>query len=98
MPAEAWQSDWPGPLHTVEAARLIKVPRGKLVRWLRGHQIGSHSYERLWAPQVDLQDGPSYLGFRDLIDARVRATGCTDGRLETRRSMPTNRRLAWSPS
>ncbi len=62
-----------------EAGRLIEVPRAKLVRWLRGHRIGARSYERLWAPQVDLQDGRVYLGFRDLMDARVAARFIKEG-------------------
>lgn len=54
-----------------EAGRLLRIPSGKVVRWLRGHRIGTHNYEPLWKPQVDLQDGHTYLGFRDLMEARV---------------------------
>jgi hypothetical protein len=54
-----------------EAERLIGVRRGKIVRWLRGHGIRGRHYERLWKPQVDLGDGHVYLGFHDLMEARV---------------------------
>jgi uncharacterized protein (DUF433 family) len=54
-----------------EAARLIGVPGQKLVRWLRGHSIGGRDYEPLWSPQVDLRDGSTYLGFLDLVQARL---------------------------
>ena len=54
-----------------EAERLIGVPRGKLARWLRGHVVGGRRYDRLWAPQIDLGDGRVYLGFHDLMEARV---------------------------
>lgn len=54
-----------------EAARLAAVPAGKISRWLSGHKIGNRFYEPLWRPQVDLQDGKVYLGFRDLMEVRV---------------------------
>src|SRR5689334_675393 len=54
-----------------EASRLLRIPAGKLVRWLRGHEVKGHWYERLWQPQVDLGDGKIYLGFRDLMELRA---------------------------
>jgi hypothetical protein len=38
---------------------------------LHGHQIGDAHYGPLWTPQIDLDDGHAYLGFRDLLEARV---------------------------
>ncbi|QFT29426.1 hypothetical protein FIV00_02915 [Labrenzia sp. THAF82] len=56
----------------VEAERLLKVPSRKISRWLRGHQIkGKGNYEPLWTPEVDLEDGKVFLGFRDLMEVRV---------------------------
>jgi uncharacterized protein (DUF433 family) len=55
----------------VEAGRLLHIRAAKIARWLRGHQIGAHEYEPLWTPQVDLDDGRIYLGFRDLMEVRV---------------------------
>lgn len=54
-----------------EAARLVSIPARKIVRWLRGHDVKGVHYERLWEPQIDLGDGHVYLGFRDLMEARV---------------------------
>lgn len=54
-----------------EAGRLLDVPAAKISRWLRGHRIGERGYEPLWTPQVDLDDGRIYLGFRDLMEVRV---------------------------
>lgn len=54
-----------------EAARLIGVRSGKIVRWLRGHTVGETHYDRLWTPQIDLNDDEVYLGFRDLMEVRV---------------------------
>lgn len=54
-----------------EAERLIGVSRSKLVRWLRGHDVGDRHYDSLWSPQVDLGDGQVHLGFHDLMEARV---------------------------
>ena len=54
-----------------EAGRLLRVAPGKLSRWLRGHTMKGTRYERLWEPQVDIGDGHVYLGFRDLMEARV---------------------------
>jgi len=54
-----------------EAGRLLHVRPQKIVRWLRGHNIGGQPYEPLWSPQVDLDDGHIYLGFRDLMEVRI---------------------------
>lgn len=56
-----------------EAARLIKVPAPKLIRWLRGHGSGNRAYEPLWHGQIDIGDGATYLGFLDLIQCRMAA-------------------------
>lgn len=54
-----------------DAGCLIAVPAQRLRRWLRGHTTARGRYEALWKPQVDLEDGHVYLGFRDLMEARV---------------------------
>jgi hypothetical protein len=54
-----------------EAGRLLHVRPQKIVRWLRGHMIGDQRYDPLWPPQVDLDDGHIYLGFRDLMEVRI---------------------------
>ena len=54
-----------------EASRLLRIPTGKIVRWLRGHEIKGKWYDRLWQPQVQLGDGKTYLGFRDLMELRT---------------------------
>ncbi|BBK30609.1 hypothetical protein EDC65_1953 [Stella humosa] len=54
-----------------EAARLSDVPASRLVRWLKGHRIGARFYEPLWRPQVDLGDGSTHLGFRDLLQVKM---------------------------
>lgn len=57
-----------------EAERLLDIPARKIVRWLRGHEIkGQRKYEPLWTPEVDLDDGKVFLGFRDLMEVRVAA-------------------------
>jgi uncharacterized protein (DUF433 family) len=56
-----------------EAERLTGIPAAKLIRWLRGHTVGDHPYERLWPSQIELDDNRTYLGFRDLMEARVAA-------------------------
>lgn len=56
-----------------EAGRLLRIAPSKISRWLRGHTIGSKSYEPLWDPEVDLGDGRVFLGFRDLMEVRVAA-------------------------
>lgn len=55
----------------VEASRLLRVPAGKIVRWLRGDEVKGQWYEPLWRPQVDIGDGKTYLGFRDLMEMRT---------------------------
>lgn len=62
-----------------EAARLVSVPSGKISRWLRGHSANGRDYDPLWLPQVDLGDGKTYLGFRDLMEIRVAAAFITAG-------------------
>lgn len=54
-----------------DAARLLAVPASKISRWLRGHHANGRDYAPLWVPQVDIGDGRLYLGFRDLMEARV---------------------------
>lgn len=54
-----------------EAGRLLHIPAAKIARWLRGHQVGERGYEPLWTSQVDIDDGRTYLGFRDLMEMRV---------------------------
>lgn len=54
-----------------EAERLIRVPAGKIARWLRGHSVNGKRYEPLWQPQIDLDDDHVYLGFRDLMEMRT---------------------------
>lgn len=54
-----------------EAARLTAIPASKLVRWLNGHNAHGVHYTPLWRSQIDLEDGHTYLGFRDLMEARV---------------------------
>jgi hypothetical protein len=56
-----------------EASRLINVPAGKIARWLRGHSANGRDYAPLWQPEVDLEDGRIFLGFRDLMEVRVAA-------------------------
>jgi uncharacterized protein (DUF433 family) len=54
-----------------EAARLIHVRSQRLHRWLNGHSVGGREYERLWSSQIDLGDDGTFLGFLDLVQARV---------------------------
>jgi uncharacterized protein (DUF433 family) len=54
-----------------EASRLLGVPSGKIIRWLRGHRVGDQGYSQLWRPEIDLGDDRVYLGFRDLMEIRV---------------------------
>lgn len=56
-----------------EAARLTRVPAAKIVRWLNGHMIKGQPYKPLWQSQIDLEDGHTYLGFRDLMEVKVAA-------------------------
>jgi hypothetical protein len=50
---------------------FTRPPRLKLIRWLRGHSVSGRRYEPLWNPQINLGDDTIYLGFRDLMEARV---------------------------
>lgn len=54
-----------------EAGRLLDIAPGKIIRWLRGHRARAQDYEPLWKSQIDIDDGRTYLGFRDLMEARV---------------------------
>lgn len=54
-----------------EAGRLLRVPATRVSRWLRGHKIGNRTYPPLWEPEVSLGDERIFLGFRDLMEARV---------------------------
>jgi hypothetical protein len=54
-----------------DASRLSGIPAAKLTRWLRGYHVGNREYPRLWTSQIDLGDERVYLGFRDLMEARV---------------------------
>ena len=54
-----------------EAGRLLRIPLGKLGRWMRGYRVAGRDYPPLWQPQINLGDGHLYLGFRDLMEARV---------------------------
>jgi uncharacterized protein (DUF433 family) len=54
-----------------EAGRLLHTSPSKISRWLRGHEIGGKFYEPLWKPEVQLGDHRIFLGFRDLMEARV---------------------------
>lgn len=56
---------------SAEAGRLLRMPSAKLSRWLRGHFIKDKFYPALWAPQVSLGVDQIFLGFRDLMEARV---------------------------
>lgn len=54
-----------------EAGRLLRVPPSRVSRWLRGHTIGNRFYPPLWEPEISLDDERVFLGFRDLMEARV---------------------------
>jgi hypothetical protein len=54
-----------------EAGRLLRVPATRVSRWLRGHTIGDRFYPPLWEPEISLGDDRIFLGFRDLMEARV---------------------------
>ena len=62
-----------------EAARLTGVGAGRIARWLRGHRVKGSRYEPLWRPQIDINDGRVYLGFRDLMEVRVAAAFIKQG-------------------
>jgi hypothetical protein len=54
-----------------DASRLSGIPAAKLTRWLRGYTVKGREHPKLWASQIDLGDDRTYLGFRDLMEARV---------------------------
>lgn len=56
---------------TAEASRLLRIPVGKITRWLRGHKVGEKYYDALWHPEVRLGDDRIFLSFRDLMEIRV---------------------------
>lgn len=77
--------DWLGVgLYTAsEAARLLKLPRQKVRRWLGGYDY-THRGERLraaplWAPQLPKLDDHLGLGFLDLMQLRVVASFVMQG-------------------
>jgi hypothetical protein len=55
----------------VDASRLSGIAAPKLIRWLNGYVRGGREYPPLWTSQIDLGDGHVYLGFRDLMEARI---------------------------
>ncbi|MFT6607148.1 MAG: hypothetical protein ACJA2X_002358 [Halocynthiibacter sp.] len=55
----------------IEAQRLLGVSASKIGRWLSGHERKGVRYAPLWEPQIDLNDGAVYLGFRDLMEVRA---------------------------
>ncbi|MDP3896607.1 MAG: hypothetical protein Q8Q62_08020 [Mesorhizobium sp.] len=62
-----------------DVTRLLRIPSGKVVRWLRGHFANGRWYEPLWRPQIDIGDGRIYLGFRDLMEMRTADAFMTAG-------------------
>lgn len=54
-----------------EAQRLLGISASTIGRWLRGYETKGVSYDPLWTPQVNLNDGAVYLGFRDLMEVRA---------------------------
>ena len=54
-----------------EASRLLDIGAARLGRWLRGHARDGAQYEPLWTPQFSLGDDRLFLGFRDLMEARI---------------------------
>jgi uncharacterized protein (DUF433 family) len=56
---------------TAEAGRLLHIAPSTLARWIRGHQVGKTFYAPLWKPQISLGEGQTFLGFRDLLEARI---------------------------
>jgi uncharacterized protein (DUF433 family) len=64
---------------TSDASRLTGIPSGKLVRWLKGHGKRNRRYEPLWQQQVRLDDETVYLGFLDLVQARLASSFIKEG-------------------
>lgn len=58
-----------------EAARLTGLPSSALRRWLFGYSYDHHgprtTQEPLWRPQYGADQDEPFLGFRDLIEARM---------------------------
>ncbi|NHT76076.1 hypothetical protein G8E10_10050 [Rhizobiaceae bacterium CRRU44] len=54
-----------------EAGRLLRVSPTKISRWLLGHVVKGVVYRPLWDPSVHFGDERLYLGFKDLMEARV---------------------------
>lgn len=58
-----------------EAARMIGMGGQTLRRWLLGYdhsaRDGKHFHSPLWSLQHERQDDEIFLGFRDLIEARI---------------------------
>ncbi len=54
-----------------EVERLTGISASKIIRWFRGHSVGSKRYEALWTPSMRSSDNKLYLSFRDLTEARV---------------------------
>ncbi|KQT86060.1 hypothetical protein [Aurantimonas sp. Leaf443] len=62
-----------------ESARLTGISGRKIIRWLRGHDIGAKHYDPLWTPQVSIPEEGLYLGFRDLMELRAAAAIIGEG-------------------
>jgi len=62
-----------------EAGRLIGVRPSKIRRWLQGHEANGKHYEPLWESEIDLDDGKTYLSFRDMLEARVASSFIANG-------------------
>lgn len=54
-----------------EAARLIGMPSQTLRRWVSGSDHLEDKQNPLWSAQYAKSDDDQYLGFRDLVEARI---------------------------
>lgn len=54
-----------------EAARMIGMQAGTLRRWLLGYDHNGVHESPLWNPQYALDDEGLFIGFRDLVEARI---------------------------
>lgn len=54
-----------------EAARLIGMPSQTLRRWVSGSDHLEDARNPLWSAQYAKSDDDQYLGFRDLVEARI---------------------------
>ncbi|HMQ58595.1 MAG TPA: hypothetical protein PKE65_08600, partial [Rhizobiaceae bacterium] len=61
-----------------EASRLTGVSSSRIRRWLSGHHAGGKHYDRLWKSQIQIGE-ETFLGFRDLTEARVAAAFISAG-------------------